>query len=87
MTPYQAYMNGKQNHPSGIVFVKVNDRFHTYNDDALGAAELLGIGAGTIQDPDDGGLIIPHLQLPEDVEACARKLIIAGKRIIMVEPQ
>ncbi len=89
MTPYQAYVNVKRNHPLDIVFVRVGDQFHTYNNDALDAAQVLGIEVGTIVDPDDQGRIIPHTQLPArayDAEGYVRKFIIAGKGMIIMEP-
>ncbi len=67
---------------------KMDNQFHTYNDDAIVAAQVLDTGLIVLSDPDDGGKVIPHVQFSvQDAEDCARKFILVGKRVIMVEPR
>ncbi len=86
MIPFQTYINVKRYHPNDVVFIKVGDRYHAYRDDALDAAQILDMEVDTMLDPNDGGRVIPHIQFPaENAEDCARKFIMAGKGVIMME--
>ena len=84
VTPLMAqYFNLKSKHPDAILLFRVGDFYETFGDDAVTAADVLGI---VLTSRNNGGSDIPLAGFPyHSVDVYLPKLVRAGFRVAICE--